>query len=117
MEALVEDLLLLAPQTSEGSRSAKHVDVDVIAEGDAARCVASTRSTFILKLTRPHDRRHQRDFANASQPVDNAVRHAKSRIAIASQTRGDQVVLSVSDDGPGIPVATGFGCSIASSSR
>jgi signal transduction histidine kinase len=37
--------------------------------------------------------------------LDNAVRHAKSRIDIAVATRGDQVVLSVGDDGPGIPNA------------
>jgi signal transduction histidine kinase len=35
--------------------------------------------------------------------VENARRHARSRVAVSVQVRGDQVVLTVDDDGPGIP--------------
>src|ERR1700712_298760 len=35
--------------------------------------------------------------------LDNAVRHAKSRIEIAVGATGDEAVLTVADDGPGIP--------------
>src|SRR5262249_2361221 len=37
--------------------------------------------------------------------LDNAVRHAKSRIEITVKRHGGQVMLIVGDDGPGIPPA------------
>jgi signal transduction histidine kinase len=36
--------------------------------------------------------------------VDNAVRHATTAVVLSCRRDGDQVVLSVADDGPGIPV-------------
>jgi signal transduction histidine kinase len=36
--------------------------------------------------------------------VDNAVRHATTEVVLSCRRDGDQVVLSVADDGPGIPV-------------
>jgi signal transduction histidine kinase len=35
--------------------------------------------------------------------VDNAVRYARSRVSVTSAADGPWVLLSVSDDGPGIP--------------
>ncbi len=35
--------------------------------------------------------------------VDNALRHARSRVQVRVEARGEQVVLHVEDDGPGIP--------------
>jgi two-component system sensor histidine kinase KdpD len=35
--------------------------------------------------------------------IDNAARHAKSAIMISAEREGTQVLLSVSDDGPGVP--------------
>ena len=37
--------------------------------------------------------------------ADNAVRHATSRSAVALSDDGSQVVLTVADDGPGVPEA------------
>jgi signal transduction histidine kinase len=37
--------------------------------------------------------------------VDNAVRHARTRVEVAAEVDHDQAVISVSDDGPGIPLA------------
>ncbi len=37
--------------------------------------------------------------------LDNAARHAESRVSVSLQTIGPWVVLRVGDDGPGIPVA------------
>jgi signal transduction histidine kinase len=37
--------------------------------------------------------------------VDNAVRHARSRVELAATVAGDQVEITVTDDGPGIPAA------------
>jgi len=36
--------------------------------------------------------------------LDNAFRHASSKVAVSLREEGDDVVLDVSDDGPGIPV-------------
>ena len=41
----------------------------------------------------------------AGNLVDNAVRHAHARVEIATCVDHDQAVISVSDDGPGIPKA------------
>ncbi|WP_343526467.1 sensor histidine kinase [Sphingomonas sp.] len=41
----------------------------------------------------------------AGNLVDNAARHARSRVTIAAAAEGRQVRLSVTDDGPGIPEA------------
>ena len=38
-----------------------------------------------------------------SNLVDNAVRHAHARVELATCVDHDQAVISVSDDGPGIP--------------
>lgn len=37
--------------------------------------------------------------------VDNAARHATSRVVVAAEANDTEVVLTVDDDGPGIPVA------------
>jgi len=35
--------------------------------------------------------------------LDNALRHARSRVTVLHQRQGDQLLLSVCDDGPGVP--------------
>jgi signal transduction histidine kinase len=47
-----------------------------------------------------HEGRLERVLRNL---VDNAGRHAKSRVTITLAASGGQAVLSVQDDGPGIP--------------
>jgi signal transduction histidine kinase len=37
--------------------------------------------------------------------LDNAVRHAHSSVTLSAAARGEFVVITVTDDGPGIPVA------------
>lgn len=37
--------------------------------------------------------------------IDNAARHARSEVTISAEQHGDQVVLAVEDDGPGVPEA------------
>jgi signal transduction histidine kinase len=59
-------------------------------------------------LTRPHysPRCHVSGISRVLRDLlDNAVRHAKSCIEITVAASGDQVVLMVDDDGPGIPAA------------
>ena len=35
--------------------------------------------------------------------IDNAARHARSEVSVSAEQHGDQVVLAVEDDGPGVP--------------
>ena len=107
MQALVEDLLLLARADEQGLTIRKdHVDLDVIAEGDAARV---RREHGLHVYTDLEAVRLIGDVSGISRVVrnllDNAARHAKSRIEITVAARGEQVVLTVGDDGPGIPAA------------
>jgi signal transduction histidine kinase len=107
MQALVEDLLLLARADERGLTVREdYVYLDVIAEGDAAR----VRREYGLQVyTDLESARLIGDVSSISRVLrnllDNAVRHAKSRIEITVTARGDQVVLTVGDDGPGIPAA------------
>jgi signal transduction histidine kinase len=107
MHALVEDLLLLARADERGlTMREDHVYLDVIAEGDAARV---RRDYGLHVYTDLEAVRLTGDISGISRVLrnllDNAVRHAKSRIEITVAARGDWVVLTVGDDGPGIPVA------------
>jgi signal transduction histidine kinase len=107
MQALVEDLLLLARADEQGLALRQDpVDLDVIAEGDAARL---RREHGFHVHTDLEAVRLIGDVSGISRVLrnllDNAVRHAKSRIEITVAARGDHVVLTVGDDGPGIPAA------------
>ncbi|HEX4560102.1 MAG TPA: HAMP domain-containing sensor histidine kinase [Mycobacterium sp.] len=107
MQALVEDLLLLARADERGlTIHADSVYLDVIAEGDAARV---RRDRGLHVHTELEATRLVGDVNGICRVLrnllDNAVRHAKSRIEITVAARGDQVVLAVGDDGPGIPAA------------
>jgi signal transduction histidine kinase len=107
MQALVEDLLLLArADEQELTMREDNVDLDVIAEGDAARV---RRESGLYVHTDLEAARLVGDVSGISRVIrnllDNAVRHAKSCIEITVAASGDQVVLMVDDDGPGIPAA------------
>jgi signal transduction histidine kinase len=107
MQALVEDLLLLARADEQGlTMREDYVYLDVIAEGDAARV---RRESGLDVHTDLEEARLIGDVSGISRVLrnllDNAVRHAKSRIEITVAARGEQVVLTVGDDGPGIPAA------------
>jgi signal transduction histidine kinase len=107
MQELVEDLLLLARADERGLTIRKDdVYLDVLAEGDAARV---HREHGLHVHTDLEAVRLIGDVSGITRVLrnllDNAVRHAKSRIEITVATRGDRVVLTVGDDGPGIPAA------------
>ncbi len=105
MQALVEDLLLLARADERGLPVRDDdIDLDVLAEGEADRlrretdldiCVHSEAVTVTGDLGGV-----ARVLRNL---LDNAVRHANSTVEIAVKRRKTLAVLSVADDGPGIP--------------
>jgi signal transduction histidine kinase len=107
MHALIEDLLLLA-RTDEQSLALRKEEValDDLVEVEAARVRRAAECTVETDI-RPA--RLTGDPAAISQVirnlVDNAVRHADSRIIIEVSNRDGSAILAVSDDGPGIDPA------------
>ncbi|MGI9595259.1 MAG: sensor histidine kinase, partial [Acidimicrobiales bacterium] len=106
LQSLVDDLLYLAGSDEGGpERPAILVDLDDLAFDEAERVTARTSRRIDASGVQPAlvlgDRS---DLARAVRNlVENAARHATNRVEIAIEDRGDRWVLSVSDDGTGIP--------------
>jgi signal transduction histidine kinase len=116
LERLVADLLALArlDATADDLREAASVDVAEL----VAEVVASASATVPIDLTtqapppvvRGDAHQVRRAFGNV---VENATRHARSRVAVGITTAGGAegadgagwVTVVVDDDGPGIPAA------------
>jgi signal transduction histidine kinase len=105
MQRLVEDLLLLARADERVPLARDAVDLDDLAfeEGHRLRSTSSKRvDTSGVGAARVQGdadalRRMLRNVG------ENAARHASTRVDITLVERGDDVVLTVDDDGPGIP--------------
>lgn len=107
MQRLVEDLLLLARADEHVPLAREAVDLDDLAfeEGHRLRSTTSKRvDTSGVSAARVHGDTDalRRMFRNVGE---NAARHASSRVDINLAERGREVVLTVDDDGPGIPEA------------
>lgn len=105
VQQLVEDLLLLA-RLEEGVKATKaSVDLDDLVFEAATRSRARTDKE--IDVSRVSGGRVLGDRHRLTRVVnnllDNAIRHATSRIALALTEDGDEAVLLVDDDGPGIP--------------
>ena len=108
LETLVAALLDLARlDETPLSGAQRHVDVDDLVFAEAARLRQTT--TLRVDTTAVSAGRVEGNESALAQVVrnlaDNAVRHTRSTIAFGLREDGDQVVLSVDDDGPGIEVA------------
>ena len=106
LQSLVEDLLLLARMDEYGSDSSMEpVDLDdiVLLHMDRIRAVNGKASDPSgLSAGRVTGDRRQLDRLVANL-VDNALRHSKDEIAVSLREHDGEVVLTVDDDGPGIP--------------
>jgi signal transduction histidine kinase len=107
MKLLVDDLLLLARADEQGL-ALRHDDVD-LDDVTATEVVRLRRET---SLHVGSDLTPARVFGDAERLsrmlrnlLDNAARHAATRIDVGVRTDGRWAVLSVGDDGPGIPQA------------
>jgi signal transduction histidine kinase len=105
MQRLVEDLLLLARADEHVPLAREAVDLDDLAfeEGHRLRSTTSKRvDTSGVSAARMQGDAGalRRMFRNVGE---NAARHASGRVDIVLVERGDEVVLTVDDDGPGIP--------------
>lgn len=101
---LVDDLLLLAraDDTRAQQRRSEPVELSGLLRALAER-YESVRITASEPLwTEGEPEALRRVVANL---VDNAVRHATSSVVLAAVPEGDRQLVTVTDDGPGIPAA------------
>lgn len=108
MQALVDELLVLArldagPRAATGAR--RPVDLDEVVAREVQRARLDGRvtvdATAVGAVQVDGDAAHLgRALGNV---VDNAVRHARSRVTVTLGERDGRGVLAVADDGPGIP--------------
>jgi signal transduction histidine kinase len=107
MRELIDDLLLLAhADERELVLREEEVALDDIAEREATRLRRETEFAIHTDIS---PTRLIGDPLATSRVIrnllDNAVRHAKSRIDIDVQSREGNAILTVGDDGPGIAAA------------
>jgi signal transduction histidine kinase len=107
LQRLVDDLLLLARGDAGGLEltRAGPVDLDDVVEQEAVtrrRSSASTIDTHGVVPVQVTGDRSQLARA-VGNLLDNAVRHARSRVTVTAEQVGGQVRVAVADDGPGIP--------------
>jgi signal transduction histidine kinase len=105
MQRLVEDLFLLARADEHVPLAREAVDLDDLAfeEGHRLRSTTSKRvDTSGVSAARVQGDAHalRRMFRNVGE---NAARHSSERVDITLVERGSEVLLTVDDDGPGIP--------------
>ncbi len=107
MQRLVEDMLLLARADEHAAPQRAPVDLDDLVFEEARRLRSTTAAgvdTSAVGAARVDGdveglRRVVRNL------VDNAARHAAGHIDLALSERGNEVRLTIDDDGPGIPQA------------
>jgi signal transduction histidine kinase len=107
LQALVEDLLLLArSDASAPPVRREEVAIDEVVRRQVARHQAGA---VVIETRVVADVRALGDPAALDRAVgnllDNAVRHASSRVSIEVAVDGAAIELAITDDGPGIPVA------------
>jgi signal transduction histidine kinase len=105
IQRLVEDLLLLARADEHVSPMREPVDLDDLAFEEARRLRSTTSKRVDTSKVGAARVRGDVDMLRRvlRNLGENAARHAADRIDIALADRGDEVVLTVDDDGPGIP--------------
>lgn len=105
MTRMVDDLLLLARADENGLRT-HPVDIDlddlVLAEAARVRALGRARVTIHIEPIRVHA---DPDLLGRAlrNLTDNAVRHAASAVWLTMHETGGWAVITVGDDGPGIP--------------
>jgi signal transduction histidine kinase len=106
MRQLIEDLLLLA-RSDEDAMELRRDDVDVddllLAEASRLRAIGSVHTVSHIQPCRAVGDRVAlaRVVRNL---VDNAVRHAASTVTMDCRPVAGNAVITIADDGPGIPV-------------
>jgi signal transduction histidine kinase len=108
MQRLVDDLLVLA-RTDAGVAARAHetVQLDELVTAEASRVAGSGGPVVDTSAVSPAAVVGDRDQLRRAvgNLVDNAARHAATRVGVAVTQRDGRVVVDVTDDGPGIPAA------------
>jgi signal transduction histidine kinase len=106
LSTLVEDLLLLARAGSDTRNPPvrEYVDVRALLVATAERYSGSRVPVSVTQGQPVYANVNSEELRRAlSNLVDNAVRHAGSNVVLEVHAAGGSVVLTVVDDGPGIP--------------
>jgi signal transduction histidine kinase len=101
LEAIITDLLLLARLGTGGGATQEKVDLAELAAGQVEGRAADIRTNLVPGVVvNGVPMQLHRLLGNL---LDNAQVHAESRIDVEVRREGDEAVLTVTDDGPGIP--------------
>ena len=105
MRDLVEDLLLLARADEQALVPRREtVHVDDMADAEAARIRTETALRVHTDIGAAVVNADPRALARVLRNLlDNAARHARTRIDIETRTDESNAILVVGDDGPGVP--------------
>ncbi|HEX7461218.1 MAG TPA: HAMP domain-containing sensor histidine kinase [Dermatophilaceae bacterium] len=106
LAALVEDLLLLARAGSDARPPSRRESLDVRAllVATASRYVDARVPVSVSGGPAVYASVNAEELARVvANLVDNAMRHARSSVVLAVRAEGGRAVLTVVDDGPGIP--------------
>jgi signal transduction histidine kinase len=103
---LVNDLLVLAALDGGAAQRAEPVDLTGVVTDCSRRHVPDGISLCLGHLARVFVLGDESQLSRVvSNLVDNALRYAASMVELAVHTESGQAVITVADDGPGIPVA------------
>ena len=108
MSGVVEDLLLLARADEHGLRlRVDDVDLDDVIDAESRRLRGVTDRRVQARISAVRTRGDAERLARAVRNLaDNAARHARSTVAVSVGELDDgSAVVTVEDDGPGVPVA------------
>jgi signal transduction histidine kinase len=107
MEHLVDDLLVLATADEGVPVQASAVDLDAVVLEEATRARNATdRDVDTARVSAGPVRANPGELRRVVRNLlDNACTHARSRVEVRVAVVGDEVVLDVLDDGPGVPAA------------
>lgn len=105
MELLVRDLLFLARQEEAVAEPARLVDLDDVVLEECTRLRLRARTVIDTSGVSAAPVRGRREDLSrlVRNLLDNAERHAASRVVVTTWTAPDGVRLIVTDDGPGVP--------------
>ncbi|MFI5065251.1 MAG: sensor histidine kinase [Streptosporangiales bacterium] len=103
---LVNDLLILAAVDGRAARRAEPVDLAGLVTDCSRRLVPDGLRLRLGDLDRVFVNGDETHLSRvAGNLIDNALRYAASTVELSVRQDGPQAVISVSDDGPGIPPA------------
>lgn len=103
VEGIVDNLLLLARLDEDDTPGSQAIDIGLLARDEAARVTGLTVTTDIARGLHVTGRQHELGSLLRNL-LDNAARHARANIALSATAQDATVVVTVEDDGPGIPV-------------